>query len=233
MKNQIDIIFRAITITSFLYVILILTSPVQAQTRTVSRNGAGQTPAAQKSPVSESLPRKVDDRTAVSPIYGVASKNCLKKDTYASEGEDFYRECKAWGNYLLRAAGSGYHVNYGIVSRDRNSGFLVMLFPLGEGEAAKYERADLYDQKLGNEIEWQLDERGNSFAVIVRAAFYKNTGSAKTFNNPKNKIAEFYFVRGLIGFEDLKVDVPTAQTPYNPLEQARAIAAEYLEKHKK
>lgn len=233
MKNQIGLIFRATIITSFLCLILIPSSPAQAQTRPVSKNGAGQKPSAQKTPVSESLPRKVDDRTAVSPVYSIASKNCLKKDAYASEGEDFYRECKGWGNYTLRAAGFGYHVNYGIISKNRSSGFLVMLFPLGEGEAAKYERADLYDQKLGDEIEWQLDEQGNPFAVIVRAAFYVNTGSAKTFSNPKNKIAEFYFVRGLVGYEDLKVDVPTVQTPYNPLEQARAIAAEYLEKHKK
>lgn len=233
MASPIDKIFRTIIIASFLYLILISVSPADAQTRKASKSMARQNPSVQKIKIGESLTRKVGDRTAISPIYGISSKNCQNKDKYASEGEDFYRECKAWGNYLLRASGSGYHVNYGIVSKNRQSDFLVMMFPLSASEAAKYERADLYDQKLGDEIEWQLDERGNPFAVIVRAAFYKNIGSAKTFKNPKNKIAEFYFVRGLTGYEDLREDIPAVQTAYNPLEQSRAIAAEYLEKRGK
>ena len=34
--------------------------------------------------------------------------------------------------------------------------------------------------------------------------------------NPKNKAAEFVFVRGLAGYEDIKFDVPTASTAHNP-----------------
>ncbi len=108
-----------------------------------------------------------------------------------------------------------------------------MLFPLEEGAAAKYVRADLYDEKLAEQIEWRLDERGAPYAIIVRASFYKNTGSAKTFADPKNKAAEFIFVRGLKGFEDLQEDLPTTGTAYDPLEQARALAAEFLTRRRK
>lgn len=180
----------------------------------------------------ESLPRKIDDQTAVSPIYQISSKNCRNRDSRASEGDDFYRECKGYGEYLLRATGSDYRINYGIVAKNPQSDFSVMLFPLGEGAASKYERADLYDEKLSDQIEWRLDEQGRPFAIIIRVSFYKNTGSAKTFSNLKNKRAEFIFVRGLAGFEDLKEDLPTVGTAYNPLEQARAIAAEFLAKHR-
>lgn len=192
-------------------------------------------PAAQSaaSTANDALPRKSDDQTAVSPIYPINSKNCRRRDAMASEGDEFYRECSGYGDYLLRATGSDYRINYGIVSKNPSKAFEVMLFPLEEGAAERYVRADLYDEKLAEKIEWRLDERGAPYAIIVRAAFYKNTGSAKTFANPKNKAAEFVFVRGLAGFEDLKEDLPTTGTAYNPLEQARAIAADFLARRRK
>ena len=51
--------------------------------------------------------------------------------------------------------------------------------------------------------------------------------------NPKNKAAEFVFVRGLAGYEDIKFDVPTASTAHNPDEQARYLAYKAFEKHAK
>ena len=195
----------------------------------VSRTKA-KTPKAQ---TKESLPEKIDNETAVSPVYKINSKNCANHDDEASEGMSFVRRCKGYGNYFLSASGSDYRVNYGIESSNKSKNFSVMLFPLETGEAAKYVRADLYDEKLGDKIEWRLDAQGKPFAIIVRASFYKNTGSAKTFSNPKNKVTEFVFVRGLAGYENLKEDLRTVNTPYNTDEQARMIAAEYLEKHRK
>ena len=188
---------------------------------------------AQKTRAAETLPKKVDETTAVSPIYQINSKNCTKHDNEGSEGTEFVRHCTGYGNYFLLASGFDYRVNYGIQSSVKTKEFTVMLFPLEDGAAAEYERADLYDEKLADKIEWRLDGQGKPFAVIVRASFYKNTGSAKTFSNPKNKVAEFVFVRGLAGYEDLKEDLPTVDTPYSPDEQARKIAADYLEKHRK
>lgn len=176
----------------------------------------------------DALPSKLDDQTAVSPIYAVGSKKCRNRDAMVGEGDDFYRECPGYGDYLLRATGADYRINYGIVSKKPSNAFELMLFPLEEGAAANYVRADLYGEKLADQIEWRLDERGAPYAIIVRATFYKNIGSAKTFANPKNKTAEFVFVRGLAGFEDLKEDLPTTGTAYSPLKQARAIAAEFL-----
>lgn len=176
----------------------------------------------------DALPRKSDEQTAVSPIYPINSKSCRQRDAMMTEGDEFYRECPGYGAYLLRATGSDYRINYGIVSKKPANAFEVMLFPLEDGAAAKYVRADLYDEKLLENIEWRLDKRGAPYAVIVRATFYKNIGSAKTFANPKNKAAEFVFVRGLAGYEDLKEDLPTVGTAYNSIEQARAIAAEFL-----
>lgn len=189
--------------------------------------------AVQKSPTAESLPEKIDAATAVSPVYQINSKNCTNHNGEGSEGEDILRRCKGYGDYYLRASGFDYRINYGIESNNPKKNFLVMLFPLDAGAAAKYVRADLYDQKLADRIEWRLNTRGKPFAVIVRASFYKNIGSAKTFSIPKNKVAEFVFVRGLAGYEDLKEDLPTVNTAYNPDEQARMLAAKYLEKNRK
>lgn len=192
---------------------------------------AAKAPREETTQAGESLPRRVDQETAVSPVYRINSRYCRNKDAEdGSEGEDFVRECKGYGGYVLRASGFDYRINYGIKSADPQKTFDVMLFPLEAGAAAEYVRADLYDQKLADTIEWRLDSHGKPFAVLVRAAFYKNTGSARTFLNPKNKVAEFIFVRGLAGYEDLKEDVPTAGTAYNPEEQARLIAQKYLEK---
>lgn len=182
------------------------------------------------STANEVLPRKISDDTAVSPVYKLNSKYCKNRDQDASEGEDFRRECKAYGNYVLGLSGSDYRVNYGIESNNPKINFLVMLFPLETGAAAKYVRADRYDQKLADKIEWLLNAQGKPYAIIVHASFYKNIGSAKTFANPANKVAEFVMLRGLAGYEKLNEDLPTVNTPYNPDEQARMIAAKYLEK---
>ncbi len=182
-----------------------------------------------KAQIKELLPKKISDEAAVSPVYKISSKNCKNLDGEGSEGEDFLRRCKGYGDYSLVAYGFDYHVNYRVELNAPNDDFSVVLFPLETGEAAKYVRADLYDIKLADQIEWRLNN-GKPYAIIVRAEFYKNTGSRKTFANPKNKVAEFVFVRGLKGCEDLKVDLPVVTTAYNPDEQARSGAAEYLEK---
>lgn len=184
-----------------------------------------------KSQSNKTLPQKVDDETAYSPVYDINSKNCKNRDEQGGEGEDFVRVCKGWGGYSLDITGMDYRKNYSIASVKES--FRVMLFPLENGEAEKYVRADLYDEKIGDKIEWRLDQKGQPYAVIVRVFFYKNIGSAKTFNNPKNKVAEFLLVRGLAGYEDLKADIPTTGTAYDPNEQARMLAAKYLEKHQK
>ena len=218
---------------------VILCHKAAAQNKKPIKGGAVKTSASKTSSKNkssaaqnESLPRKINDQTAVSPVYAVNSKNCRNRDSNASEGDEFYRECKAYGDYILRATGSDYRINYGIVLTNPSDNFEVMLFPLEDGAAAKYERADLYDEKPADEIEWRLDAGGKPFAFIVRVAFYKNIGSAKTFNEPKNKRAEFIFLRGLAGFEHLKEDLPTDGTACNPLEQARMLAAEFLAKHR-
>ena len=174
--------------------------------------------------------KQIDSETAYSPVHNVDSKQCKKdKDENLSEGDEFQKVCKGFGGYELVLSGFDYRVKHEI----RTSDFSVMLFPLEDAEAGKYTRADLYDQKLGDKIEWRLDEDGKPYAAIVRVMFYKNTGSAKTFSNPKNKVAEFLFVRGLKGYEDLKEDLQTTGTAYNPNEQARMIASKYLEKHRR
>lgn len=182
---------------------------------------------------NDALPQKIDDETARSPVYQINSKHCTNHDGDASEGDEFVRHCKAYGNYFLHAAGFDRRVNYGIASTNSKSAFDVMLFPLETEAAAKFVRADLYDQKLGDYLEWRLDDKGKPYAVIVHASFYKNTGSAKTFLNPKNKVAEFVLLRGLAGYEDLKADLPTVNTPFNPDEQARMIAYKFWESKRK
>lgn len=209
---------------------LTATLPVKAQTRGQNKRSIG---AASAQKANDASPQKINDETARSPVYPINSKHCTNHDGEGSEGDDFVRHCKAYGNYYLRASGFDYRVNYGIVSADPKVAYDVMLFPLETGAASKYARADLYDQKLGQTIEWRLDAGGKPYAVIVRASFYKNTGSSKTFLNPKNKVAEFVLVRGLAGFEDLKEDLPTAETPFNPDEQARMIAAKFWERKQK
>lgn len=185
--------------------------------------------AAQKSQRAALPTPPADSDQAFSPVYKISSKQCLKdKDENLSEGDDFQKVCPGFGNYNLVLSGFDRLVKHEI----RNSDFSVMLFPLEDGEASKYVRADLYDQKLADKIEWRL-ANGKPYAVIVRAMFYKNTGSAKTFLNPKNKVAEFVFVRGLQGFEDLKADLRTVETAFNPDEQARMIADRFFEKHRK
>lgn len=184
-----------------------------------------------KSQPNKALPQEVDDETAHSPVYDINSRNCKNRDELGSEGEDFVRVCGGYGGYSLDIAGMDYRKNYSIASVKKS--FRVMLFPLEDGEAEKYVRADLYDEKLGDKIEWRLDQKGQPYAVIVRVFFYKNIGSAKTFKNPRHKVAEFLLVRGLAGYEDLKIDIPTTGTAYNPNEQARMLAAKYLEKHHK
>ena len=181
-----------------------------------------------KPPAAAPTPVETAD-AAFSPVPALDSKLC-RNDAAENigDGDDFQKVCTGFGNYELVLSGFDYRVKHEI----RSKNFSVMLFPLPTGEASEYERADLYDLQLDEKIEWRLDN-GKPYAVIVRAKFYRNTGSAKTFANPKNRVAEFVFVRGLKGFEDLKVDVPTVKTAFNPDEQARSVAAAYFEKRRK
>ena len=204
-----------------------------AKKEAATKSRSAETISKTSLPSNESLPRKIDRETASSPVYPINSKQCTNHDRDASEGETFVRHCKAYGNYFLHASGFNRLVNYGIASTNPKDTFDVMLFPLETSDAAKYVRADLYDQKLGDYLEWRLDDKGKPYAVVVHAYFYKNMGSAKTFLNPKNKVAEFVLVRGLAGYEDLKTDLPTVNTPFNPDEQARMIAYKYWESHRK
>lgn len=186
----------------------------------------------QKAVVKEPLPEKVDNETAYSPVYKINSKNCKNLDGEGGEGEDFTRKCKAYGNYSLYAYGFTGNINYRVESENPKDEFYVVLFPLETGDAAKYVRADLYSIKLADKIEWRLDEKGKPYAIFVRAAFYKNKG-AKTFTNPKNKVAEFVLLRGLAGYKQMDYDIATVGTAYNPDEQARMAAYKYFEKHRK
>ncbi len=170
------------------------------------------------------------DTSLYTPVFALASKECKDNEAGMSEGDDFAKTCRGYGGYRLLLTGMDYRINYAIANPARN--FEVYLFPLETGEASRYERADQYDSKPGSRIEWLL-AGGKPFAVAVRMAFYKNIGSAKTFANPKNKAAEFVFVRGLAGYEDIKFDVPTANTAHNPDEQARYLAYRAFEKHAK
>lgn len=170
------------------------------------------------------------DTSLYTPVYGLNAKECKDDEASMSEGDDFAKTCRGYGGYRLRLTGMDYRINYAIAHPAR--GFVVYLFPLETGEASRYERADQYDSKPGSRVEWLLAS-GKPFAVAVRMAFYKNTGSARTFANPKNKAAEFVFVRGLAGYEDIKFDVPTANTAHNPDEQARYLACRAFESRAK
>lgn len=163
------------------------------------------------------------------PLYNVSSKSCKTDEAYLSEGDDYGKVCAGSGKYKLLISGFGTQINYGIGVPKTD--FSVYFFPLATGAAAKFERADLYKEKLVGQIEWRLAD-GVTFAAIVRAEFYKNTG-AKTAVNPKNKAGEFVFVRGLKGFEDLKEDLDAIQTAFNVQEQAHKIADEFYEQKKK
>lgn len=161
------------------------------------------------------------------PAINTVTNQCKNDDENTSEGDTFRRLCKGTANYSLVLYGSDYCINYGIENSAHD--FITYLLPLDDdGESSKYNRADKYDHKLSDKIEWRL-ANGKPFAVIVRVLFYKNTGSAKTFANPKNKAAEFVFVRGLKGFENLKYDLATVGTAYNPDEQARMLADKFFE----
>lgn len=185
-----------------------------------------------KAPANEPQPQKVDAETVYSPVYDIDSKNCKNLDGDGSEGEDITRKCSACGDYSLWAYGSKDLISYRIESEAKNVDFVTYLFPLETGDARDYVRADLYALKLGDKIEWRLDEKGKPYAIIVRASFYKNAG-AKPTENPKNKVAEFLLVRGLAGHEGLKEDVMTKDTAYNPNEWARKIAYEFLEEQRR
>lgn len=169
-------------------------------------------------------------QTAESPVYPKNSPSCQKRDDQASEGDEFVRKCKAYGNYSLWASGFGEMINYRIRSNSSNSEFVSYLFPLESGDADKYRRADLYWQKLGSKIYWILDEKGKPFAFFVHAAFYKNKGKTKISITPKNKAAEFVLLRGLEGWRDIDTDFDAVGTAYNPDEWAKKIAYEIREK---
>lgn len=181
-------------------------------------------------PSDEAGPVQLDAEKAVSPIYSVSSPNCQEKDDQGSEGDEFVRKCPGYGNYSLWASGFDDQVNYRIESDDPKDEFFVMLFPLETDQAAAYVRADQFVQKLDGQIEWQLDPKGKPYAVIVRSAFYKNLGDVNRSVRPQNKVAEFLLVRGLSNHRDLQYDIPTTDTPYNPVEQARMLAYKALEK---
>lgn len=214
---------------AFVFAVFLFGSNFAVTTEAISDHIVKSAPIAAPTPIktkhTENSPENADAETAYSPVYAINSKSCKNRDDQASEGDEFVRECKGYGGYALTINGSDYRKNYGITKDP----FSVMLFPLDDGDASDYVRADKYLQKLGDKVEWRLDEKGKPYAVIVRAYFYKNKGS-KTFSNPKNKVAEFLLVRGLAGYEGLKADIQTKDTAYNPNEWARKVAAEFLEK---
>lgn len=173
-------------------------------------------------------PRQKRDTSIYTRTYTLASKECRDKPESQSEGDDFAKSCNGYAGYRLLLTGSDYRVNYAI--ENPKSNFQVYFFPLENGTAQKYERADLYDSKPGDKVEWLL-AGGKPFAVCLRMAFYKNTGSAKTFANAKNRAAEFIFVRGLAGYETIQFDIATSGTAFNPDEQARYLAYKAFENH--
>lgn len=174
----------------------------------------------------ESLPRRIDETTAESPIYSLTSKNCQAEQAT----DDYYVRCKAYGDYILIGTGYDRIDHYSIEPKGGNAEFAIELMPLAKGDAAKYQYNDKFVQKLGDKITWLLDSAGKPFAIFVHTSIYKATGSGKTFDNPKNKVAEFVFLRGLSVSEDLDYDLPADDTAYNPDEQARMIAYKSLKK---
>lgn len=183
---------------------------------------------ASKAPVKESLPRKIDADTAESPVYNFNSKNCERLAT-----DDFVYKCKAYGDYILTGGGYDGINNYSVEPKNADAGFVIDLIPLLEGDAKQYLRNEKFVQKLGDKITWLLDDKGKPFALFVHASFYKAAGGAKTFSNPKNKVAEFVFLRGLSVSEEMDHDIQAVDTAYNPDEWARKVAYEVLEKNKR
>jgi hypothetical protein len=168
--------------------------------------------------------------SVLTPVFSVASKSCKTDDAYISEGDEFGKVCPGRGKYKLLLSGFDYRVNYGVVLPKTD--FAVYFHPLETGAAKEFERGDLYVEKFANQIEWRLAD-GIPFAAIARVEFYKNMGGARTFKNPKNKVGEFVFVRGLKGFENLREDLDALQTAFNPQEQAHLRADEFYEQRKK
>jgi hypothetical protein len=166
------------------------------------------------------------DTSVYTQVYTLESKECKDQPESISEGEYFAKSCQGYGGYRLLLTGSDYRVNYAI--EHPASRFLVYFFPLETGSAQRYERADQYNSKPANTIEWLL-VNGKPFAVCIHMLFYKNVGSVKTFTNVKNKVAEFIFVRGLAGYEYIQYDVVTTNTAFNPDEQARYLAYQAFE----
>lgn len=175
--------------------------------------------------VAEFSPRKIDKDTAESPVYAFNSKNCERQAT-----DDFVYKCKAYGDYILSGGGYDGINNYTIEPKNADAGFFVDLMPLAEGDAKEYLSSDKFVQKLSDKIIWLLDDKGKPFAIFVHASFYKNIGGAKTFSNPKNKVAEFVFLRGLSKSEEMDHDIDAVGTAYNPDEWARKVAYEVREK---
>ena len=197
-------------------------APTNAPVASTDKIAAANT---NKASANEPLPRKISDDTAVSPVYAFNSKNCERLAT-----DDIIYKCKAYGDYILTGGGYSGINNYAIEPKDAEVGFDIDLMPLSTGDAAKYQYNDKFVQKLGDKITWLLDDKGKPYAIFVHASFYKAAGGAKTFDNPKNKIAEFVFLRGLSVSEDLDHDIDAVDTAYNPDEWARKIAYEVREK---
>ena len=181
-----------------------------------------------KAPIKEPLPHKIDKDTAESPVYDFNSKNCERQAT-----DDFVYKCKAYGDYILSGGGYDGINNYSIEPKNADAGFFVDLLPLAEGDAKEYLRNEKFVQKLGDKIIWLLDDKGKPYALFVHASFYKAAGGAKTFGNPKNKVAEFVFLRGLSASEEMDHDIDAVDTAYNPDEGAKKIAYEVREKSQK
>lgn len=208
---------------------------VSQTTNLTAPNSANALPTANKNPAAnvkktltaETSPRKIDKDTAESPVYAFSSKNCERQAT-----DDFVYKCKAYGDYILSGGGYEGINNYSIEPKNADAGIVIDLMPLSEGDAAKYQRNDKFVQKLGDKITWLLDDKGKPYAIFVHASFYKAAGGAKTFSNPKNKVAEFIFLRGLSNAEEMDHDIDAVDTAYNPDEWARKVAYEVREKQK-
>ncbi len=182
-------------------------------------------------PTKTSAQKKETKFTSVfSSVPTLAAKNCKTDDAYISEGDDFGKICPGSGKYKILLSGSASLINYGAVVPKGD--FSVYFFPLENGAAQKFERADLFRQKIAGQIEWRLAD-GVPFAVIVRTRFFNNTKGAKSAKNSAKAVGDFVFVRGLKGFENLQEDLDAVHTAFNPSEKARKIADEFYEQKNK
>lgn len=183
---------------------------------------------------STTLAQKTKPATAKSgsvytEVYSKYTNACKDVDTNTvSEGEDVPQLCKGYGGYWLYRTSNVYRVSLAI--QDSSRKFSVPMIAAEDAKAKELENNCV--KKFGNKIEW-LIENGKPFAFIVRVSYFKGTNDEQTVFNPKNRVGEYLFVRGLKGFETLQYEVSVTGTAFNPNEQARMLAKRAYEEHHK